>query len=100
LRADGTPAQEDDMARDDMARDDMARADMARADAPADGVVRIDCDDCAHRDSHVCDDCLVTFLCEREPDGAVVIPLEEVRSVRMLQDAGLAPRVRHRRRVG
>jgi hypothetical protein len=64
------------------------------------GVLRIDCDDCAHRDTHVCEDCLVTFLCEREPDGAVVIPLEEVRSVRLLQDAGLAPRVRHRRRVG
>ncbi len=63
-------------------------------------VIRIDCDDCEHRSTHVCDDCLVTFLCAKEEDGAVVIPLDEVRAVRLLQDAGLAPQVRHRRRVG
>jgi len=62
--------------------------------------IRIDCDDCDHRHTSVCDDCLVTFLCRKEEDGAVVIPLEEVRAVRLLQGAGLAPRVRHRRRVG
>ena len=60
-------------------------------------VIRIDCDDCTHRHTPVCDDCLVTFLCAKEDDGAVVIPLEEVRAVRLLQDAGLAPHVRHRR---
>lgn len=65
---------------------------------PAPSVLRIDCDDCDHRNTHVCEDCLVTFLCEREPDGAVVIPFEEVRAVRLLQSAGLAPEVRHRRR--
>lgn len=63
-------------------------------------VIRIDCDDCRHRNSAVCDDCLVTFLCAKEDDGAVVIPLEEVQAVRLLQEAGLAPRVRHRRRAG
>jgi hypothetical protein len=63
-------------------------------------VIRIDCDDCAHRETEVCDDCLVTFLCSREEDGAVVIPIEEVRAVRLLQGAGLAPQVRHRRRAG
>ena len=60
-------------------------------------VIRIDCDDCAHHHTEVCTDCLVTFLCAKEEDGAVVIPLDEVRAVRLLQDAGLAPRVRHRR---
>lgn len=59
--------------------------------------IRIDCDECSHRATEVCGDCLVAFLCEREPDGAVVIPLEEVRAVRMLQSAGLAPMVRHER---
>jgi hypothetical protein len=59
-------------------------------------VLRIDCDDCLHRDTHVCADCLVTFLLEREDDGAVVIPLEEVRAVKLLQEAGLAPKNRHR----
>lgn len=60
-------------------------------------MIRIDCEECSHRATDVCSDCLVTFLCEREPDGAVVIPLEEVRAVRMLQSAGLAPMVRHER---
>jgi hypothetical protein len=66
--------------------------------APLAGVLRIDCDDCAHRATSVCTDCLVTFLCERDEDGAVIIPLDEVRAVRLLQGAGLAPRVRHRPR--
>lgn len=59
-------------------------------------VLRIDCADCDHQDSPVCGDCLVTFLCEREDDGAVVVPLEEIRAVRLLQDRGLAPRNLHR----
>ena len=64
-------------------------------------VLRIDCADCAHRDSAVCDDCLVTFLCDREDDGAVVVPISEIRAVKLLQGAGLAPQIRHRsRRVG
>jgi len=60
-------------------------------------VLRIDCDDCLHQNTSTCEDCLVTFLCERETDGAVIIPLAKVRSVRLLQDAGLAPENRHRR---
>lgn len=63
-------------------------------------VLRIDCDQCDHQHTDVCQDCLVTFLCRREEDGATVIPLEEVRAVRLLQGAGMAPQVRHRRRVG
>ena len=31
--------------------------------------------------------------------GAVVVPISEIRAVRMLQDAGLAPRIRHRSTV-
>ena len=59
-------------------------------------VLRIDCADCAHQDSVVCADCLVTFLCEHEDDGAVVVPISDIRAVRMLQDAGLVPQIRHR----
>ncbi len=62
-------------------------------------VLRIDCADCAHQSSNVCSDCLVTFLCEPEDDGAKVVPIGQIRAVRLLQDAGLAPRLRHRRRA-
>jgi hypothetical protein len=73
---------------------------MSDDDPRSASVIRIDCDECAHRATPTCDDCLVTFLCTREDDGAVVIPLDEVRAVRLLQGAGLAPRVRHRPRAG
>ena len=47
-----------------------------------------------------CDDCIVTFLCSREPDDAVVIDVAEVRALRLLADSGLAPPLRHRRHAG
>ena len=74
------------------------RGGAGRYEVAGDGrsVLRIDCAECDHRHTAVCDDCLVTFLCEREDDGAVVVPLSEIRAVRMLQDAGLAPAIRHR----
>jgi hypothetical protein len=62
---------------------------------PPDGF-RIDCDTCVARHSDACDDCVVTFLCNREPGEAIVIPVEEVRALRLLGDAGLVPRLRHR----
>ena len=36
-------------------------------------VLRIDCDDCVMQHTSTCDDCIVTFLINREPDDAVVI---------------------------
>lgn len=60
----------------------------------------IDCDDCSQRGTNTCDDCVVTFLCSREPDEAVVIDVQEVRALRRLSDAGLVPQLRHRRRTG
>jgi Zn-finger protein len=60
----------------------------------------IDCDDCAMQHSDACADCVVTFLCERTPGEAVVIDADEARAVRLLSRAGLAPDLRHRRRVG
>ena len=47
-----------------------------------------------------CTDCVVTFLCDREPDDAVVIDVVEARALRLLAAGGLAPTLRHRRRTG
>jgi hypothetical protein len=51
----------------------------------------IDCDSCALQHSTACDDCIVTFLLDREPDDAVVIDADEARAMRMLERAGLVP---------
>lgn len=58
-------------------------------------VTVIDCDDCIGPSIGACDDCVVTFLCEREPDDAIVIDVAEERALRMLADADLVPRLRH-----
>jgi hypothetical protein len=60
----------------------------------------IDCAECAHRHTPVCDDCVVSFIVGRQPEDAVVVDVEEARAVRLLHDAGLVPGVRHVRRVG
>jgi hypothetical protein len=65
--------------------------------APA---LRISCDDCVMEGTSACADCVVTFLCAREADDAVVIDVSEVRALRLLEQGGLAPRLRHRRRTG
>ena len=60
--------------------------------------ITIDCATCVMRESHACDDCLVTFICDRQPDEAVVISLDELRSIRLLNEVGLVPGLRHRQR--
>lgn len=62
--------------------------------APA---VVIDCDECRFQGTEVCADCVVTFLCGRSADDAVVIDVAEARAVRLLSAAGLVPALRHRR---
>ena len=48
-----------------------------------------------------CDDCVVSFIVEREPGDAVVIDADEERALRALGDGGLVPHLRHRaRRTG
>ena len=54
----------------------------------------ISCDECAMQHTAVCDDCVVTFICGREPDEAVVIDVAEARAVRLLGEVGLVPRLR------
>ena len=56
----------------------------------------IDCDTCVMQATSACDDCIVTFLCEREPEQAVVIDLADFRSMKLLADAGLVPDLKHR----
>ena len=59
----------------------------------------ISCDDCTMRGTSACDDCIVTFLCGREPGEGIVIDAAEARAVRLLNQAGLAPRLRHESRA-
>lgn len=47
-----------------------------------------------------CDDCVVTFLCGREPGDAILIDVVEARALRLLAQGGLAPALRHCRRSG
>ena len=60
----------------------------------------ISCDDCVMQGTDACRDCMVTFLCDRDPDDAVVFDADEERAMRLLNGAGLVPRVRHRQRAG
>jgi hypothetical protein len=72
----------------------MAETPRNHHDRPAQ--ITIDCDDCRFQGSEVCADCVVTFLCDRAPEDAVVIDVAEIRAVRLLSAAGLVPRLRHR----
>ncbi len=58
--------------------------------------LRISCDTCSMRHSAACDDCVVTFICSRDVDDAVVLDLAEERALRRLAASGLVPSVRHR----
>ena len=62
--------------------------------------LRIDCDECAMQHTEVCADCVVTFICSRQADEAVIVDVAEVRALRLLGESGLTPRLRHRRRIG
>ena len=57
--------------------------------------VTIDCDTCVMQHTLACGDCVVTYLCEREVEQAVVIQIEDLRAMRALADAGLVPTLRH-----
>ena len=59
----------------------------------------ISCDDCAMQHTEHCDDCVVTFICGREPDDALVIDASEARALRLLSGAGLVPELRHTPRI-
>jgi hypothetical protein len=60
----------------------------------------IDCEQCVMQHTDACDDCVVTFICSREPGDAVVVDVEEFRALRLLSDSGLVPELRHQSRTG
>jgi hypothetical protein len=62
--------------------------------------LRIDCDECVMRATSACDDCVVSFIVNREPGDAIVVDVEEARALRELGERGLVPRLRHRARAG
>ena len=51
--------------------------------------LRIDCDECTQQGTSVCDDCVVTYRCSRDPDDAVVVDVAEARALRLMADSGL-----------
>jgi hypothetical protein len=63
-------------------------------------MLRIDCDECAMQGTTACEDCVVTFICDRRPHDAVVIDVEEARALRLLERGGLVPKLRHVSRTG
>jgi hypothetical protein len=65
------------------------------ADHTSHDPIRISCDDCVMQHTDACADCIVTFICSREPDDAVIIDVAEERAVRMLIRSGLVPELRH-----
>ena len=76
---------------------------MRTADIPVTGPpssLLIDCDTCVSQHTPVCEDCVVTFVCDREPSGGVVVDVAEFRALRRLGDGGLVPQLRHVRRIG
>ena len=66
---------------------------------PSGDAFTVDCAECAHRLTDVCGDCVVSFIVGREADDAVVIDAAEARAVRLLEQAGLVPGVRHEARA-
>lgn len=64
------------------------------------GSFSISCDDCVAQGTDACADCVVTFICGRDPADAVIIDAAEERAVRLLAEAGLLPALRHRSRTG
>ena len=62
--------------------------------------ISIDCDSCALQHTDACDDCIVSFLLDREPEDAVVIDADEARAMRMLERAGLVPSLRFTTKAG
>lgn len=57
--------------------------------------ITIDCDTCIMKATPTCNDCVVTYLCERPVEHAVVVNLSDFRAMKALAEAGLVPTLRH-----
>ena len=62
--------------------------------------IEISCDDCEMQRTSACSDCIVTFICGRNPADAVIVDASEARALRLLSGSGLVPELRHVRRAG
>jgi hypothetical protein len=60
--------------------------------------VRIDCEECAWNGTSQCEDCVVSFILDREEEDTVVVDAAEARALRCLGRAGLVPLLRLERR--
>ena len=60
--------------------------------------MRIDCDECAMQGTEACDDCVVSFVLDRDEGRPLVVDAEEARALRRLGEAGLVPLLRLERR--
>jgi hypothetical protein len=58
----------------------------------------ISCADCCMQHTSACEECVVTFICDRQPSEAVVIDVAEIRALRLLGHSGLVPPLRHQTR--
>jgi hypothetical protein len=57
----------------------------------------IACDDCRMQHTPVCEGCVVSFICDRDPGDVLVVDRAEVRAFQLLGRSGLLPPLRHRR---
>ncbi len=64
-------------------------------ETPSGESVTIDCDTCVMKDTAACTDCVVTYICERQAQQAVVVNLADFRAMKALAEAGLVPNLRH-----
>lgn len=60
----------------------------------------IDCKDCEMFGTEQCEDCLVMAVLSRKPGSALEIDEESLDAVESLQQAGLAPVLRFKRKAG
>ena len=75
---------------------DFPRIPVTSQDSRIEGSLEISCETCIMRASAACDDCVVSFFCNESSESAVVLNLEEQRTLRMLANAGMVPTLRHR----
>lgn len=62
--------------------------------------ISIDCDDCARQHTPTCEECVVTFICSRSADEALVVDVTERLALRQLHAVGLVPELHHVPRSG
>ena len=74
------------------------RADADRQRPAGEPTFTIDCEQCCMQGTDACSDCVVTYVCSREPGDALIVDLGEYRALEMLAESGLVPTLRHRQR--